>query len=276
MGESRTCRVVLVSLAAAVAAVAVPQLAVAGAREEQIPAQLVTKTQPSGTGCHASTFAVVADAPDVAQFSVTWTSTAAPGREYTQVFNRHERGNLPSSQFPTWSPGAGKVAGLLVANSLDGPGDAAGDCTTIEAEHKQRYAVARATVTRYVPDRPTGKAAAYEVRSVAATQANEGSTGKDSCVLAHFVSFPPVAGAKRYRITVTDSITGVRRTRTTVVDAAGVNPSPPASSGIRPYRRAGRLGHLLYTQTKPGWGCRYQEWQVAAQVEKVVVTAERA
>lgn len=274
MANRRPFRTAALVTAAALALLALPGLASAGATEEPIDVELVTLTKPgaSGGGCHASTFAVVADAPDVAEYRVTWTSTTAPGREYTQVFNRHERGNLQFSKFPTWRPDNGKVAGLLVANSLDGPGD---DCAVILARHKESYAVARATVLRYTQDVPAATAVAYEVRSRPAPPRNDGPTAEDACTLAHFVTFPQVAGAKRYRITIIDSLTGVRRTSTTVVEAEKANPAPPASSGIRPYKRAGRIGHLMITLTKPNWGCRYQEWQVSERVEKVTVKAEK-
>ena len=194
MGKSRRFRFLVSVVAMLTAAVVASQFASAGSREEPIAVELVVMTQASTTGCHGSTFAVVDDLPDAAEYRVTWTSTTAPGREYTQVFNRHNRGKLQFSKFPTWSPGTGRIAGLLVANSSDGPGTAEADCTNVRAMHQARYAVARASVIRYTPTAPAPKAAAYQLSSVAVAQQMHGPTGMDACTVGHFVSFPAVRG----------------------------------------------------------------------------------
>lgn len=258
-----------------IAAVIASQLASAGSREEPIAVELVVMTQASTTGCHGSTFAVVDDLPDAAEYRVTWTSTTAPGREYTVIFNRHYRGHIQFSKFPTWSPGKGRIAGLLVANSGDGPGTAEQDCTNVRAEHQANYAVARASVIRYKPNAPAPKAAAYQLSSVAVAQRMHGPTGMDACTVGHFVSFRAVPGALRYRITITDTLTGGTRTYTKVVEASKVNPTPPAKTKLRPYKKAGRIGHYLFSQKVGGWGCRHAEWKVAEAIKKVTVKAEK-
>ncbi len=267
---------ILVLSATVLSALVAPQLASARSREEPISVKLVAMTQPLQTGCHGSTFAVVADLADAAEYHVTWTSTTAPGREYTLIFNRHERGNLQFTEFPTWSPGKGLVAGLLVGNSSDGPGTAEEDCTTVRAKHEANYAVVRATVIRYTPDVPKLKAPAYQLSSIAVTGRNDGPSGKDTCMVAHFVTFPAIPGALRYRITITDKITGVLRSYTKVVDAADVNPNPPAATKLRPYRKAGRIGHYLLASKVGRWGCTHAEWFVAERVMKVTVKAEKS
>jgi hypothetical protein len=267
----------MVVSATVLAAVVAPQLASAASREEPIGAEIVVMTQASGSGCHASIFAVVNDLPDAAEYRVIWTRTDAPGREYTEIFNRHYRGHLQFSKFPTWSPGTGKVAGLLGAHSGDGPGSAEEDCVSVRAADEARYAVARATVVRYTPNAPAPKAAAYELSSVATGPAKHGPTGLDGCTLGHFVSFPAVPGAVRYRITVTDTLFSSRpRTKTKVVEASKVNPTPPAETKLRPYKKAGRIGHFLFADKVGGWGCVHAEWEAAESIEKVSVKAEKA
>ncbi len=276
MGKSRPFRFLVSVVAMLTAAVVAPQLASAGSREEPIAVELVVMTQPLQTGCHGSTFAVVDDLPDAAEYHVTWTSTTAPGREYTEIFNRHYRGHLQFSKFPTWSPGKGRIAGLLAAHSADGPGTAEEDCTTVRATDQAKYAVARASVIRYTPVVPRPKAPAYELSSVAVAQQMHGPTGMDACTVGHFVSFPAVPGALRYRITITDTLASIRpRTYTKVVEASKVNPTPPAKTKLRPYRKAGRIGHYLFSQKVGGWGCRHAEWQVAEAIKKVTVKAEK-
>ena len=262
---------------AVLAAVVAPQLASAASREETITAEHVVMTQPSGSGCHVSNFLVVPDFPDAAEYRVTWTRTSAPGREYTLVFNRHYRGHLQFSKFPTWSPGAGRVAGLISAGSSDGPGTADEDCASVRADAEASIGVARASVIRYTRDVPAPKAAAYELSSVATGPAKHGPTGLDGCTLGHFVSFPAVPGAVRYRITVTDTLFSSRpRTKTKVVEASKVNPTPPAETKLRPYKKAGRIGHFLFADKVGGWGCVHAEWDAAESIEKVTVTAEKA
>ena len=274
MRKSRS-RFLVSVVAMLIAAVFASQLASAGSREEPIAVELVVMTQASTTGCHGSTFAVVNDLPDAAEYRVTWTSTAAPGREYTVIFNRHYRGHLQFSKFPTWSPGKGRIAGLLVANSSDGPGTAEEDCTNVRATHQARYAVARASVVRYTPNAPAPKAAAYQLSSVAVAQQMHGPTGMDACTVGHFVSFRAVPGALRYRITITDTLAGSLRTYTKVVEASKVNPTPPAKTKLRPYKKAGRIGHYLFAQKVSGWGCRHAEWKAAEAIKKVTVKAEK-
>lgn len=275
MDKSRPFRFPVTVVAILTAAVVAPQLASAGSREEPIAVELVVMTQPLQTGCHGSIFAVVDDLADAAEYRVISTRTDAPGREYTLIFNRHERGSLQFTKLPTWSPGSGRIAGLLITGSLDGPGTAEEDCAKVRADYEARFAVARATVIRYTRNVPAPKAPAYEVASIATAPRNDGPSGKDSCTVAHFVSFPAVPGALRYRITITDTLTGGRRTYTTVVEASKVNPAPPAETKLRPYKKAGRIGHYLFFQKVGGWGCTHAEWEVAEAIKKVTVKAEK-
>lgn len=273
MRAPRSTRLLMLAVAGATVALA-PQVASAASTEEPIAVELVTLTKPKpNNNCHVSTFAVVEDRPDVAEFRVVYTQSNVPGREFTLVFNRHHRGKIQfADTYKTWSPGPGKVAGFVAWGAGGGPSD--GDfCAKLEAVHKERYAVARATVVRYTPTAPGPKAGAIEFASVAVPPANHGTTGKDSCKVGRFATFPAVKGAKRYRITITSMVGTVQTTRTISVDAARVS-AKPTDPTLRPLRRAGKLVHFLGSTMVYRWGCTQPEWMAAEAIRKVIVSAE--
>ena len=232
---------------------------------------MVIMTEPgaTGNGCHGSIFAVVPDFPDAAEYRVIYTRTDAGAREYPVTFNRHYRGKMQFSKFPTWSPGAGKIAGLLGTGSADGPGD---DCANIRASYESRFAIKSAVVVRYTPDRPRAGAAAVELRSVAIPPAMHGTTGKDGCAVNIFFTVPKVKGAVEYRFKLTDAITGVTRTNVYVINPGKLK---KAAAGTPAYKSTTRLGQFYATKHVGGWGCTNAEWKVASAIKSVSFTARK-
>jgi hypothetical protein len=275
--RTRSLRVTfLATLGLAATAALLPDATLAGTVERPIPAQMVVMTQPSGSGCHGSIFAVVADHPDAAEYRVTVVRTDGSPEGSLVTFNRHERGSMQFSKLATWNPGSGKVAGLLSTGSGDGPGTADEDCVNVKSSYEARFSIKDARVVLHTANRPRPGKPAYELKTVAVPPANDGFTGKDACTVYHFVSVPVVKGAVRYRITIVDTIVGAERTRDYTLAPADFDPKPPAGSKVAPLKAgAGRLGHYLFSQTKGGYGCKHAEWKAATAIKKLTVKAER-
>lgn len=247
----------------------------AGTITQEIVAKMVVMTQPLDTGCHGSIFAVVKDLPDAAEFRVTFARTDAPGQTTVVVFNRHERGSLQFSKFPKWSPGAGQIAGLLTWGGLDGPGGPGDDCAAIRADYGSRFSITDARVVRYTAAPPRAGRAAVEVRTAAAPPANDGPTGKDSCAMNLFVTVPKIKGAVRYRVRVTQAITGVLGTSEIVIEPGKLNTTGPPGTKLKPYRSTSRFGHFHLFLERGLFGCRHAEWKLAQAIKKVTFTVEK-
>ncbi len=63
---------------------------------------------------------------------------------------------------------------------------------------------------------------------------------------------------------------------TKVVEASKVNPTPPAATKLRQYKKAGRLVHYLGSGKVSNWGCTHGEWEIAEAIKQVTVKAEKA
>jgi hypothetical protein len=248
-------------------------VASAGTIEQKITAQMVVKTAPVGSGCGGSLFAVVKDLPDAAEYRVTVARTDLPGQDGVVVFNRHDRGQLQFTPFAKWSPGAGKIAGLLTWGSGDGPGD---DCAAVTADYASRFSIKDARVVRYTADPPRAGRAAVEVRTAATPPANDGPSGKDGCAMNLFVTVPKVKGAVRYRVRVTQTIVGVLGTSDIVIEPGKLNAKGPAGTKLQPYRSPSRLGHFYLFLQRDLYGCRHAEWWLSRQIKNVTFRVERA